>query len=238
MKRRAPDWKFFWKYENVTHELITGLNMDIFIKSTMPIIKYNSEDVIMDIGSGDCQVASYLKEKVKEIHCLDISERNLKDGKKRFEQYKNIFFYLLDINNYTDLTIIKRNILFTKILCLSVIQYYDSKEDLEKLIIEVEKLAAPGAKLLIADIPSSELSSLDILFFLKIASKKKLILPAIIHLLKARLSSYHELNKKVGLTYYSVEDIENLIVKRNLNAKIIKNQLTINKRRIHLLVNF
>ena len=238
MRRHVTGWKDFWKYENPTVKSITKLNMDIFIKSTMPILNYNSKDVVMDIGCGDCQLASELKDKVKEIHCLDISEHYLIQGKKKFSQHKNIFFYKLDEKNYTDLSIIKRNSTFTKIICLSVVQYYEESKELEKLITEIRKLATPGATLLIADIPTTGLSCLDVFFFLKVALEKNHLFPAIIHLIKGRLSSYHSLYKKVGLQCYSTKDIENVILKHNLNAKILNNKITINKRRIHLLVNF
>jgi len=232
------NWTNFWKNEYFTPESITELNVDTFIKSTNSILDFNSQDVIMDIGCGDSQLASKLKDKVKEIHCLDICKRNLIESRKKFEQDKNVYFHLLDDTNYTDLSVINRNIKFTKIICLSVIQYYEKKNELEKLLIEIKRLAAPGAKLFIADIPTTKLSYLDIFFFFRSAFKNNIFLPAIITIYKARFSNYYTLNKKVGLQYYSIEYLEDLIMKHNLKARIFTTQMTLNKRRIHLLVNF
>lgn len=232
------NWSTFWKNENIVPASLTELNIDIFIKSTTSILDFNSQDVIMDIGSGDCQLASKLHDKVKEIHCLDISEQNLIKAQKKLKQYKNIHYHLLDESNYTELPVIKEEIKFTKIICLSVVQYYQSKDDLEKLIKQMKRSAAPGAKSLIADMPTTKLSVIDILLFLNIAWNNNLLFTAMLVIVKAWLSGYYKIGKHRGLLYYSIEFIRDLLVKNNLKGSILTNQITINKRRIHLLIDF
>lgn len=51
---------------------------------------------------------------------------------------------------------------FSKIVCVSVIQYYERREDVEKLIEEVRKIAPPGAYFMISDITTGK-SLLDLL---------------------------------------------------------------------------
>ena len=121
-------WIDFWRNGNFSSEKVSKMNMEIFIKATDPILGYDKEDIVLDIGSGFGYLASFLKHRVREIHCLDISEWFLGLYMKRFAHEKNVFSYKLDSENYTDLSIV-RDKEFSKIICLSVIQYYKNIQD-------------------------------------------------------------------------------------------------------------
>lgn len=237
MKKTAKTWIDFWKTENVTSEKISQLNMDIFIKSTEQILEFNDEDVVLDIGCGPGYLPASLKGRVKEIHCLDVSERYLDICRKKMGQYKNIFFHKLDENDYTDLSIV-RGKTFSKIICLSVIQYYKNTYEVERLIEHVREIAVSGARFLIADIPTDTVPCSDIWSILKMGFRHKCTYDAMKQLIKARMSDYYELRSKVGLIVFSKDRMNNLIKKHNLDAEILNTQMTINKSRIHLLTRF
>ena len=148
-----------------------------------------------------------------------------------------VFFYKLDENNYTDLSMVKDK-KFSKIICLSVIQYYKSTYEVERLIEEVRKVARSGAKFLIVDIPTDTKLHLDTWSRLETGFRKKYIYETIKQLIKHRISNYYQLRSKVGLLSFSKERMNNLIQKLNLDADILTTQITINKSRMHLLVRF
>ncbi len=230
-------WIDFWKTGNVTSERILQLNMDIFIKSTDPILNYNNEDIVLDIGCGPGYLPAALTQRIKEIHSLDISERYLDICRNRLRQYKNVFFYKLDENNYTDLSVVKGK-KFSKIICLSVIQYYKNSHEVEKLIKEVQGITLPGAKFLIADIPTNTTTYSDIWSILKMGFTEKCMYESIRNLIKHRISDYYQLRSKVGLLVFSKDRMNNLMQKHNLDAEILTTQMTINKSRMHLLIRF
>lgn len=231
------NWISWWKTENITRDVNWRKNMDIFIKVSNDILKYNSDDIILDIGCGPCYLASYLKARVKEIHCLDISQRYLDICRKKLKKAKNIYFYKLNENNYSDLSFLKPK-KFSKIICLSVIQYYKSFNEVEKIIIEVKQLALPDAKFLIADIHVSNKILTNLFGLFKTGITKKYLLESIKLLYRARTTDYQKIYSSVGLLEFSTNDLNKLINKLKLHAEILKTQITVNANRNHLLIKF
>lgn len=237
MKETRNNWVDYWETESIFKDANWRKNMAIFIRSTEPLLKYTMQDIILDIGCGPGYLAEFLKNRVKEIHCLDTSERYLHICRKKFARDQNVFIYKLNSKNYTDFSIFKPK-KFSIIICLSVIQYYKSIIDVEKLIEEVRRIALPGSKFLIADIQTNAGTFSDVWGILKTAFKEKFLFEALLFLLRARTSSYHKIRSSEGLLILPVEKLKELIDKLNLNAEILDTRLTLNANRRHLLVKF
>ncbi|HIE29946.1 TPA: class I SAM-dependent methyltransferase [Candidatus Poribacteria bacterium] len=209
--------------------------MEIFIKSTDPLLHYNNDDVVLDVGCGPCFLAEFLKDRVKEIHCVDISDSYIGICRRKFAQHRNVFFYNLHKDNYTDLSILKTR-KFSIIVCLSVIQYYRSVDEVGLLIEEVRRLSVPGAKFLIADIPTTNGAFLDMWSILKSSLKENYFLETIRHLFKNTISTYHRVLCSSGLLVFSNGSLEDLIRKHDLDAQIISTPMTPLENRQHLLI--
>ncbi len=237
LKEKTGSWIDYWNTENIFKDANLQKSMEVFIRSTSQLLNYNIQDIILDIGCGPGFLEAFLKDRVKEIHGLDTSEMYMDICRKKFSQEKNVFFYKLNNKNYTDLSLLKTN-KFSKIICLSVIQYYKSITDVEMLIENVRKVALPGAKFLIADILTTTRILSDIYGILKAGIKEKYLLETLKFLFRARISAYHKTRNTEGLLSFSDEDLKALINKMNLNAVILREKLTISENRIHLLINF
>jgi ubiquinone/menaquinone biosynthesis C-methylase UbiE len=237
MKTRPESWIDFWKSEETTSEAMSRLNMEIFLQSTEPIMHYNYEDVVLDIGCGLGYFPALMKGKVREIHCLDISDKYLDICRKRFDQYENVHFYKLAAENYTDLSVVKTK-RFSKIICLSVIQYYRDISEVETLIEGIREIAFPGARLLIADIPKDTNPYLDILSIIKTGLKAKCGLEAFRHLIKLRVSDYCHVRSQAGFLIFSERILNHLSRKHELDAQIFTYRMTINRGRLHWLIRF
>jgi len=237
MNKNEKDWVVYWNNKNFSSEKIYRMNMDIFIRATDPILGYHNKDTVLDIGSGFGYLPAFLKNRVKEIHCLDVSEWFLDLSIKQFSQKKNIFFYKLDLDNYTDLSIVKDKT-FSKIICLGVIPYYKNIEELERLIEEVRKVAAPGAKFIITDIPTDTKVYSGAWSLLKTGLSKLLLFEVIKQLIMYRISDYYKIRSSIGLLVLSKERINSLIQRLDLDADIISTPMTINKGRLHILIRF
>jgi prepilin-type processing-associated H-X9-DG protein len=237
MFEKSKNWIDFWKNEDISNEQISRINMEIFVQATYPIMKYNSKDIILDLGCGFGHLSGALKGKVKEIHGIDISQRFLDICKQKYEQYDNLHFYKLDENNYTNFSFLDGHH-FSKIVCLSVIQYYKNQGELENLIKSVKKIASKGAKFLISDIPTGNSSYLDMLSMMKVGIQNECLLKIIKHLFKHMISDYYRIRSTRGLLFFTKGQLQKISERLDIHAEILTNKMTINRNRVHLLISF
>lgn len=237
MKKSADNWIDYWNANASLHDKDMRKSMGVFIRGTEPLLGYNEKDIVLDIGCGPGYLAERLKDIVKEMHCLDTSQHNINLCKKKFKNSRNLFFYKLDPKNYTDFSFLKGK-KFTIIICLSVIQYYNSIGDVRKLIENARKIALQGSKFLIADIPTRNGILHDAIGILKSGIREKNLFESIKSLYDKRASEYHKLRSEKGLLVLPISKINELIGKLDLNARILNTRLTILPNRNHLLIKF
>jgi ubiquinone/menaquinone biosynthesis C-methylase UbiE len=210
--------------------------MDIFIRASTPLLRYAPEDVVLDIGAGPGYLAVHLKDRVKEIHCLEASEKYLRVGRDRLRNEKNVFFHLLRAD-YTDLSFLQDR-KFTIVICKSVIQYYRSVDEVDALIENVRKIAAPGCRFLIADIPGNAGWLSDIWGVLRGGYRAGFLKESLFFFLRARMSEYYRLRSSAGLLTLSRQQLEQLISRLALRADILDLPLTYVENRKHLLIRY
>jgi SAM-dependent methyltransferase len=238
MKDVPNNWIEWWNTENIVTPATWLNNMDVFVTASDALLGYNLQDIVLDIGSGPGYFADFLKDRVKEIHCLDTSQRYLAMCKNNFKGYNNLYFYKIPENNYTDLSFLhgKR---FSAIICQSVIQYYRNINEVESLVTEVQKIASPGARFLISDIPIDSSLAARLYSLLKGALRKKRLLEISTMLFRLAVTAkYRAPYISPGLLTFSDEKLKQLIGKLNLDAEVLSNKLTINENRRHLLIRF
>jgi 2-polyprenyl-3-methyl-5-hydroxy-6-metoxy-1,4-benzoquinol methylase len=231
------DWTKHWKSISATHKNIWQINMSFFLKATEPLLSFCEQDIVLDIGCGLGYLADAIREQVKEIHCLDISEQFLDEAKKKFAQSNNIFFYQLAPDDYTDLTFLGSR-RFSKVICQSVVQYYRDYFEVERLIANVRQVTSNGAKFLISDMPTDRCPLHNIISILEFCVRKKCLLEAFKHLHSLRFSNYQKVRSQMGVLVFTEDILNKIIENNNLEAEIISSQLTIDKRRLHLLIKF
>lgn len=237
MHNQTRNWIDWWKKENIVHEVNWRKNMELFIRATDPLLQYAPHDHILDIGCGPGYLADALKHRVRSIHCLDINESYVAIGQKKFVEHPHVFFHKLDENDYTNLSSFYDK-KFSIIVCLSIIQYYRHKDEVEKLIEEVRKVALPGAKFLIADILTNERLAAQILGLIKTGWREKYLLESFKLLYRNVVSDYRQYHSSIGLLSYSTEELQRLIDRLQLNATILNTPMTTNANRRHLLIQF
>jgi ubiquinone/menaquinone biosynthesis C-methylase UbiE len=238
LKGITNDWIEWWKTENVVSPATWFNNMKIFVTASDSLLRYNSQDTILDIGSGPGYLATFLKGRVKEIHCLDTSQRYLDMCKDKLVGHNNVFVYKLNEDNYTDLSFLKDKT-FSIIICQSVIQYYKDISEVERLIKEVQRIASPGARFLIADIPSDTSMIAHVYGLLNGAFREKRLLEISRMLFQTVTTAKHrKAYLSSGLLTFSDKKLKGLIGKLNLDADVLTSRLTVNENRKHLLIRF
>jgi len=237
MTRRPNNWLEWWETENIVTEATWLNNMEIFVTASDALLHYNSQDIILDIGSGPGYLAEFLKDTVQEIHCLDTSSRYLDLCLNKFAKDRNVFVSQLDKNNYTDLSLLGDK-KFSIIICQSVIQYYRSIKEVEHLIEGVRRIALPGARFLITDIPTTNNLILLTYGLLKTAFRKGRVGEVARLLCRIMVSKYGQAYSSLRLLTMSDGELKELIDKLGLNARVLSISLTCNEHRRHVFIRF
>lgn len=233
------NWLGFWKSREVTpyRDTVWRMNMEYFVRATQPIMRYGADDVVLDVGCGAGYLHESLHPRVKEVHGVDISRRYLDHCEAKFRGVANCHFHLLDEERYTDLGFLSERA-YTKIVCLSVIQYYERETDLEALVRSIGRVAAPGALCLISDIPTTGATGADALSLLALAARERHLIDTVRYLVKMRLSEYHGVRARQGVLDYTAEGLLELGGSLGLRSEVLTSQLTVNKSRSHWLIRF
>ena len=236
MKKGMPteNWIDYWNKDSIFRPLMKS-SAGFFIEKTQPILGYNKNDILLDYGCGPGFLEQHLKDRIAEIHGVDTALAMIAECRRKFASRDSLAFYELDQSNYTDLSFLPRHH-YTKIICLSVIQYFRKIEDVASLIRNIQRVAAPGALFLIADIPVRSNIIFDTGALLKTARSEKIIGKALKFLIQSRFSEYYKMRSSKGLLNISHEALEQIINHMNLNAELINVPLTYNHRRTHLLI--
>jgi SAM-dependent methyltransferase len=235
--KKGGTWIEYWKRGDSSSETVSKINIDFFLKATSKIMEFNCNDIVLDVGSGYCHLAVALKDFVKEIHCADISEFYLRRGIEELAGVDNVFFHKLKEDEYTELGLLGFTT-FSKIVSLSVVQYYRGIEELEDLISEVGKLADRNAKFLIADIPTSKPGFMDVLKTIVHAGLNRKFTDACLLFLKGFFGTYRQASRQVGLLTLTRAQIKEMAERLHLKFQILDDPLTTNFGRVHLLIEF
>ncbi len=230
------NWLQFWDSQAVFPDILLSRNMRIFVEKSNPHLDFSSTDHVLDIGCGPGHLAESLRGKVASYTGIDTSEKFLTECHKKFTDQKNFSFHALPLN-YTNLEFLPAN-KFTKLVCLSVVQYYESINEVEQLIQHAKRVAVPGASLLIADliVDTNWMDDVNMLF--RTALREHIFWKTCAFLLKARFSSYYHIAESNGLLSFTKNELELLIARMDIDGQILGDAITLNPNRSHLLVRF
>ncbi|MFH1478229.1 MAG: class I SAM-dependent methyltransferase [Candidatus Omnitrophota bacterium] len=237
----STNWIKYWKKECLWKN--SGLwkqNAKFFIAKSKALFDLDKNSSVLNIGCGSGYLEELLAPKVKKIHSVDISEQFLAICKSRCSEYDNVTASLLG-NDYTDLSMV--NDKFSVIICIGVIEYFKDIDEIKKLILSAQKIALPGAKMFIGDLPAKRnmpgfLWDAACSFFQSIRYMYlwSFLTTSIYFLLNK--SSYRSLLKKEKLLFMTTEKLKSLISELKLNAKIIDKGLSVYANRTSILIKF
>jgi len=144
-------WLIYWNKKNIwTDSEIWKKNVDFLYKKTFDMFNYNKKHTVLDIGCGNGDFAKKISSKVGQVYCLDTSQEFVNLCKINVANKNNVKIFKLG-NDYTNLSFLK-NVKFSIIIANSVVQYYESQEEIVDLVKSVKKIALKDAYFLISDI--------------------------------------------------------------------------------------
>lgn len=236
-KVRVNLWTNFWNKQDIWTNTDWKINTNQFLHHFPKIHQLKRTDVILDIGCGEGHLADQISPFVKQVYCLDTSRRFIHICRKKFRHRENISVMEIPQADYTNLQFLQPHT-FSVIVCMSVVQYYRSIEELESLLRSIKLIAKSGAIGLIGDILIQPPTFVDAFNLLRHSMEQHHALHTISTLVKARFSEYYALRKSQGLLVIPPSIIERLLLRLCINGLLIDTPLTPNVGRHHLLLYF
>ncbi len=241
MKEPIENWINYWDQDDYwCSSRLWKINTELFLGRADRIVKFKKDDTVLDIGCGPGFLEMLLAERVGSILAVDTSSRYLDMCRDNCQVHGNVSTQILG-EDYTSLNIPGGP--FTLLLCVSVVQYYKDMSEIEALIRSAQKIAAPGARMLIADLPLNRgyfgvawdgLCS----FLMSIKHGYTMtFLKAAYDMYFSRLK-YRMFSERNDIIYFTLRDIKSLIERMGLNATVIKHSLSIYSNRPSILIDF
>jgi 2-polyprenyl-3-methyl-5-hydroxy-6-metoxy-1,4-benzoquinol methylase len=231
----AVNWTEFWSSRFYEYHPIWRKNAEFFFAATAPFLGYNEDDVVLDYGCGLGYLAEKLCYRVKEIHCADISEHFLSISKRRLEKHKNLLFHKIGQEDYLNMSFLGKA-KFSKIICLSVIQYYRNYDEVEALISRLSQYVCKKGSLIIADIPNEGNTRTELYGMIRFGLRERCVVDMCKHIIHMLVSDYRKINRQEGILKFSSEKLKHMLARIGLDGKIIMDKLTINDKRLHLII--
>lgn len=231
----GKNWSDFWRHKNEFDDSMQ-INYQYFLQRLKKYVTPNQASVVLDIGSGPGNLEDAWFDKVKEIHGADISERYNAIAREKHKDHENVFFHDLSVTDYLNFSMLEGK-KFSLIIVMSVLQYYNSKEEVVQLLRNIRQLAAPGAKIFLCDIivqHSMMKELLQVLFEYFRAGK---LFSALSLFFRLRFSSYYQFKKNNGFLMLSVEEWNEILGQLQLKAVFLSEPLTLQKSRKNIMIS-
>ena len=234
-------WIEYWDQDNFWGRLkLWELNARVFLRRAAGLIEFKKEDTVLDIGSGPGELACVPAGKVQSVLAVDTAPQFVEMTRTRCRNLPNVEAALPGAD-YTDLTVFSRR--FSLFLCISVVQYYNSVAEVESLIRSAQKNALPGGQMLIADLNLKRgrggfMYDAACSIFKSVQEGYALDLLRMAWKRWCTPSAYRNAGSANRLLEFDYAEIEALIERMNLNAKIIRRSFSIYANRPSLLIHF
>lgn len=232
-------WVEYWGRDDFWRDSpLWRMNAEVFFRRAGELVGLSGDDRVLNIGCGPGHLERLLAPRVAEVVAADVAGQFVEACRRACRGSGNVRVARLE-GDYTDLSSLGMG--FTLVLCVSVVQYYRAPKEMEALIASAERVAAPGARLLIADLPlrrgllgfvwdgvctlATGLSEGHLGLLLQSAASRWL-----------RRSAYRDSCAANRQLSFTVAELEGLVARLNLDAQVVRRSLSIYANRPSLLI--
>ena len=231
--RTAPPWSAFWNEQITFSRRFLRGNAALFVTRSEALLELGPDDVVLDLGSSFGHVARSLAPRVAEYCGVDASARALgacppirtRRGSARFER--------VDLAR-DPLPAARIAPGYTLVLGHSVVQYLPSHAAVDRLIDELSRVAAPNARMLLADLPTEGGAALDAASQLWHGLRGGYARHVAWALTLAPLSGYGRTRRSHGVLRFSEARLRELGARFGAETRVLSARLTANASRRHL----
>lgn len=233
--RASSAWREFWDHQDAIDDAFWERHISHFLRRAGDMLDLGPEDTVLDIGSGSGHFALAVASGVREVHCVETSPRYAAECRARLADVPNAHVHLISPGTPGPYDGLGRT--FTRINCLSVIQYFDRREDFEAMLVALKPVAAPGARLLVGDIRVKGSLAADVCGSLA-GGVRSGMLREKLRLLWRMFRRGYRGARKARLMDYTEQGLLAAAARQGVAASFVDQPLTLNATRRHLLVRF
>jgi SAM-dependent methyltransferase len=229
------NWIMYWDRRDSMSGALWQAQADCFTRRIRREIPFGPEDVLLDIGCGNGHVTAALAELVREAHGADTSAYTIEQAGMRYKNRGNLHFHILSPEAYLDIDKLPLGNV-TRILCVSVVQYYASLAELRTLIANAKRLAAPGCLMLLADLLIDYSLCKDIFGVLLGGLRSGTLCAKLREAVSGRHSLYARIRSENPVLTMTRRDVEEVCAAEAVSLQFIPRNLTGNCFRAHALI--
>ncbi len=200
------------------------------------LLQYNlisTNDTLLDYGCGPGNFAQELKGKVQAYYGVDISELYIEQANKKMGDAPQFQFIHLNTNNPSAelKQFSQQGLLFHSIIIFSVVQYFNSKEEVTALLEKCKSILHPKGKIILADILEDEKGVWKDLWSICMHSLANgYLISFLFFMARIKFSNYNEVKNKCNLLHLSDEDLKEICSKIGLGCSNLP-KITLQKSR-------
>jgi 2-polyprenyl-3-methyl-5-hydroxy-6-metoxy-1,4-benzoquinol methylase len=186
------------------------------------LIGANSQ--VLDFGCGPGYLANALKGRVASYFGVDISLHYIESAKDKCKDYPDFHFRAFPLDeSINSLSILdQEGKKFDRIIILSVIQYFEKKQDVLNLLEKCKLLLKPGGKIILADVIAHEHGLIkDILSILTHSIKNGYFFHFLKFMFVAKQSKYNQLRKSKKLLSLSQTEMHSFANQLKLELDVL-----------------
>lgn len=236
--QNPKSWERFWKKSP------SGFN-DIMNESTIfvgdKLLQHqiiNQTNHVLDFGCGPGFLVDYIKNDVEAITGVDISETYIEKCKEKFRNNPNLTFQTLNSYEHSKVAELIVNQKVDTVIILSILQYYNSKNEVLDLILKLKEAAKKQKfKCFIADLIPENHSFVADVKDLVFHAVKKNYLTTLIKFIVYTFNSDYSKFKKSGMLQMNYDFFEKIAKEQQIPIHKTE-QITLHSERYNICLDF
>ncbi|MDR2800117.1 MAG: methyltransferase domain-containing protein [Desulfovibrio sp.] len=231
----VKSWVEYWNREEAMEGKAWIRQSEFIARRIREEFSFTDEDALLDIGCGRGHVVAALAPFLREAHGADTSVHCIGEARKQYAQIPNLFFHHLAPESYLEIdSLPPRGLNF--ILCISVLQYYKNIGEVRTLIARAKKIAAPGCRMLFADLLINYSIYKDVAGVLLGGLSAGIFFSRLREVFSGKHNLYARIRSENPVLTMSWEELEEVCAAEGARLSRIRRDLTGNLFRGHALV--
>ncbi|MDR1685595.1 MAG: class I SAM-dependent methyltransferase [Desulfovibrio sp.] len=228
-------WTAYWNRGEAMDGRLWQAQCDFFVSRVRKEIPLGPDDVLLDIGCGRGYTAEALAPELRAAHGADTSLHALEEARLRCAGIPGLTFHLLAPDAYLDIHRLPvRNV--SVIFCVSVVQYYKNIGEVRTLIANAKKIAAPGCRMLLADLLVDYNGCLDVAGVLIGGLESGTFCAKLQEVFSGKHRLYGRTRAEHPVLTMRRAELEAVCAAENTRLRFIRRNLTGNRFRAHALI--
>lgn len=234
------NWKSYWANNPRLFRSVMENSTLYFSKKLLKYKLISESDKILDYGCGPGNLANGLKGKIDNYYGVDISENYIQQATKKMEAFPEFRFIQLHTNNpFNELKqFSEQNQLFDCIIVFSVVQYFNSKDEVSLLLQHCKSLLKPPGKIILADLLENEKRIWKDLWSNGMHSVTQgYFFSFLFFMASIKFSNYNDVKNNCKLLHISQAEIEDICKKIGFTCLLLP-KITLQKSRNSFCISF